>query len=228
VLLFVGAESPRTARVDVEGGCEFVWSDTGVHAYATKRLLQQLAVDAARSVGPASPPPPSPPPSPPASASAQEIPRVGSQALVTLKSGVTVACPDLLHGDPGAIGFRGDVSVSLPSATTVFRAVVRCRVVTRDIAGLGQWQVEFAEVSYGNPTELVAQLRTPDQPATGACGMSSQYGYPWFALVESDGRVDRPAMPSQGCGPMPSAVAALDRLSFNVVDAVRIRVAVTR
>jgi hypothetical protein len=137
---------------------------------------------------------------------------------------VTIACPDIVHGDPGAIGLRGDISAQAPSQFTVFRAVVRCELVTRDYVGLGSWQVELAEVAYGNPTDLITQLRTPDQPAAIACGMGSQYGYPWFALVEADDHVEHPAVPAQGCGPSPSAVAALNELPFKVVDAVRIQV----
>ena len=295
VLVFAGAASPSIVRVELEGGCQFVWSDTGVHAYATDRLLQQLAgiaANAARSASSAAtitvrpatglangqtvqvtvtgfhreakvwlsecataadvdpfgcgtglpelpflitndtgratgsftvttdiPSPaedgttqpcarcvlaavsgdvPGGPPAPTAStpltfgptnaasASVQDVvPPVGSRALATLQPGVTVGCPDLVQGGPGAIGFRGDISAQPPSRSTVFRAVVRCELVTRDYAGLGSWQVELAEVAYGNPTDLIAQLRTPDQPATTACGMASQYGYPWFSLVEA-------------------------------------------
>jgi hypothetical protein len=54
VLVFVGAGAPGTVRVDLKGGCDFVWSDTGVDAYATNRLVQQLAAIVANAAGSAS------------------------------------------------------------------------------------------------------------------------------------------------------------------------------
>jgi hypothetical protein len=42
LVAFAGAGSPSTVRIDLEGGCNFVWSDTGVHAYATNELIQEL------------------------------------------------------------------------------------------------------------------------------------------------------------------------------------------
>lgn len=57
--------------------------------------------------------------------------------------------------------------------------------------------------------------------------MGSQYDYPWFVLIEANGRVDRPAMPKQGCFPLPSAVAAVNQLPYKVVDAVRIQTEAT-
>lgn len=42
-LLFSGHAGPSsTVRIDRDGGCDFVWSDTGVHAYATPKLLAEL------------------------------------------------------------------------------------------------------------------------------------------------------------------------------------------
>jgi hypothetical protein len=55
VLVFVGAGSPSTVRLDLKGGCDFVWSDTGVHAYATTALLQQLTAIVATAAGASSP-----------------------------------------------------------------------------------------------------------------------------------------------------------------------------
>jgi len=151
------------------------------------------------------------------------VPPVGSQVAATPAPGVTVTCPDIVHGDPGAIGFVGDIAAQRPPAkSTVFRAVVRCELVTRKYPGLGTWQVELAEVAYGNPTALITQLRAASKPPDGACGMGSQYGYPWFVLIETDGHVDRAAVPTQGCFASPSAVAAVNELPFKVVDAVRV------
>jgi hypothetical protein len=137
---------------------------------------------------------------------------------------VIVTCPDIVHGDPGAIGWMGDISAEQPpSQSAVFRAVVRCELVTRTYAGLGRWQVELAEVAYGKPTALLAQLRAASQPPGGACGMASQYGYPWFVLVDANGHTERPAMPRQGCFALPSAVDAVNELPYQVVEAVRIQ-----
>ncbi len=55
VLVFVGTGPPNTVQLDVAGGCNFVWSDTGVHAYATTALLQQLTAIVANAPGSASP-----------------------------------------------------------------------------------------------------------------------------------------------------------------------------
>jgi hypothetical protein len=44
-LLFGGhGEVSSTVRIDRDGGCNFVWSDTGVHAYATPELLAELDI----------------------------------------------------------------------------------------------------------------------------------------------------------------------------------------
>jgi len=337
VLVFVGAGPSSTVWLDLEGGCDLVWSDTGVHAYATNRLIQQLAAIVAN--GPGSAPsaatitvtpatglmdgqtvqvtvaglhpedkvwlsecataadvnpfgcgtglpempflitddtghasgsftvtadiptaaedgaiqpcvtcvlaavsgdaagsPPAPTASTPlmfAPTSATDLPiqaaapPVGSTVAATPEPGVTVTCPDVVHGDPGLIDWQGSGSRPPPSPSAAIRAVVRCALVTRTYAGLGVWQVEVAEVAYGDPTQLIAQLRAPSQPATAACGMGSQYGYPWFVLVEADGHLDQPALPTQGCDPLPSAVAAVNQLPFKVVDAVRIQAEAT-
>jgi hypothetical protein len=55
VLVFASAGPPNTVRVDLQGGCQFVWSDTGVHAYATDALLQQLDAIVATAPGSTSP-----------------------------------------------------------------------------------------------------------------------------------------------------------------------------
>ena len=333
VITFGGSTLASSAVwINVDGGCNFVWSDTGVHAYASNALLKQIAailIGAPASGSPAptitvtpatdlidgqtvqvtvaglhpedkvwlsecataadvnpfgcgtglpempflitdatghasgaftvtadiptaaedgttqpcstcvlaavsgdaagSPPAPTAsapltfaPTSAPASPTQATAPPVGSHVAATPEHGVTVTCPDIVHGDPGAIGLAADSSAQPPSQSTVFRAVVRCALVTRTYAGLGTWQVELAEVAYGNPTALITQLRAASQPPDGACGMGSQYGYPWFVLIESNGHIDRPAVPTQGCFPSPSAVAALNELPFKVVDAARV------
>jgi hypothetical protein len=151
------------------------------------------------------------------------IPRVAAFATAAPAPGVDVACPDMVHGDPGLIDFVGDLTVPPPPASIQVQAVVRCQVLNRAYPSLGSWQVELAEVSHTDPSALLARLRLPSIPASdGACGMSSNYGYPWFAVIEANGTIYRPPLPSQGCGPMPAAVAALDAMMFTVADVVRI------
>ena len=48
-----GAQSSMV-HIERDGGCDFVWSDTGVHAYATSALDQQLAAITANAAGSAS------------------------------------------------------------------------------------------------------------------------------------------------------------------------------
>ena len=56
VLTFGGGGAPSsTVRIDRDGGCDFVWSDTGVHAYATNGLNQQLDAIVANAPGSSSP-----------------------------------------------------------------------------------------------------------------------------------------------------------------------------
>jgi hypothetical protein len=55
VLVFVGAGPPSIVQLDLAGGCNFVWSDTGVHAYATTALLQLLTAIVANAPESASP-----------------------------------------------------------------------------------------------------------------------------------------------------------------------------
>jgi hypothetical protein len=54
-LVFVGAGPPSTVRVE-QGGCDFAWSDSGVHAHPTNALRRQLAAIVANA--PVSAPPP--------------------------------------------------------------------------------------------------------------------------------------------------------------------------
>ena len=74
VLVFVGAGSPGTVRLDLKGGCDFVWSDTGANAYATDRLVQQLAAIVANAPGSASPA---------AGSSSAAAPAVGDAAAIS-------------------------------------------------------------------------------------------------------------------------------------------------
>ena len=55
VLTFGGGGAPSSmVHIERDGGCDFVWSDTGVHAYATSTLNQQLAAITANAAGSAS------------------------------------------------------------------------------------------------------------------------------------------------------------------------------
>jgi hypothetical protein len=55
VLTFGGGGAPSSmVHIERDGGCDFVWSDTGVHAYATSTLNQQLAAITASATGLAS------------------------------------------------------------------------------------------------------------------------------------------------------------------------------
>jgi hypothetical protein len=84
-LLFAGhAGVSSTVRVDRDGGCDFVWSDTGVHAYATPKLLAEL--DFATASGSMIVPPESSAPAPDGSPTAVPGPDDG-----TILTGADVA-----------------------------------------------------------------------------------------------------------------------------------------
>ena len=54
-LTFGGGGAPSSmVHIERDGGCDFVWSDTGVHAYSTSTLKQQLAAITANAAGSAS------------------------------------------------------------------------------------------------------------------------------------------------------------------------------
>ncbi len=111
VITFSGSTlASSTVWITVDSGCNFVWSDTGVHAYASKGLLQQLGAILAGSPASASTPLVFGQASPPASPMQAAVPPVGSHVAATPEPGVTITCPDIVHGDPGAIGLGADPS----------------------------------------------------------------------------------------------------------------------
>lgn len=183
----------------------------------------------AGQISPGSPMPPSSPlpgvplPSyaptgPAASAATGPPPLVATHAVATV-DGSTVACP---IGTPYADQAPGQSAPPLAPGVQI-KAVVRCETVQRSYAGLGEWQVQLAEVADSGLAPFLTALRQPsvDRPTDIICPLYLLLA-PWFALVDSNGAVLHPALPTNQCGQISgAAIAALNKLDFRAVDAVR-------
>jgi hypothetical protein len=147
-------------------------------------------------------------------------PAVGTHAVASI-DGASVACPD---GAPFVQPKSGPVSVASLPADAQIAAVVRCENVVRSYPGLGQWNVQLAEVADSGLSPFLAALRSGSttRPPDVMCPMYLRL-VPWFALVETSGAVLNPSWPTDDCGHVSeSAITALDQLDFQVVDAVRV------
>lgn len=159
------------------------------------------------------------PPSGPAATAATGSPPPAAQHAVAKVGEVSVSCPDgAPFGDP-------EVQSRRPLAAGVtITAVVRCETVQRDYPGLGQWDVQLAELAAAGFQTLLTELRKPSAPRYDGPCPAIGYVIPAFMLVATDGTVLRPAIPTGKCGePSPAAMTALNGLPFDVVDAVRVR-----
>jgi len=123
--------------------------------------------------------------------------------------------------DPG----NGRGSGAALGAGAEVQAVVRCESVLRTYLGIGQWNVQLAEVADSGLSPFLAALRVPSQQRPGniACPDYLRLA-PWFALVDAAGTVLHPRLPTDQCGQVSgAAIAALAKLDFRVADAVRVR-----
>jgi hypothetical protein len=144
-------------------------------------------------------------------------------------AGTAVACPPGPIAFPqegaGAAGAAGGAATAsaLPPAAQI-AAVVRCQTVSRSYPGLGTWDVELAEVADSGLAPLLSALAQPSQPRPPdmLCPDIAMI-VPSFVLVETDGHVIAPRIPTTPCGqPAPAVLTALNGLDFRVVDAARI------
>ncbi|MDQ2838586.1 MAG: hypothetical protein M3Y89_14425 [Actinomycetota bacterium] len=92
--------------------------------------------------------------------------------------------------------------------------VLRCTIVTKT----GD-RTLVAERSGGDPKALVAALKVPSaQRANGLCPMYV-INTPYFALVETDGKVFVPKVPVTNCNkPQVAVIQALNSLRFSVLS----------
>ena len=160
-----------------------------------------------------------PPTGPAASAATGTPPPTGTHAVAAV-DGATVSCPDQPY--PNAVNDSDQRAPAAPGLAIT--AVVRCETVQRSYDGLGQWNVQLAEVADRQDfAPLLAQLRKPSAPLTDQPCPAYLRLAPWFAVVDDSGQVARPAIPRDECGQVDgAAVAALQELDFRAVDAVRL------
>ena len=161
------------------------------------------------------------PTGPAATAATGTPPPLGTHAVASV-AGATVTCPD---GAPLSDPENGRGSGAALGAGVEVQAVVRCESVLRTYPGIGQWSVQLAEVADSGLSPFLAALRTPSQQRPGNIICP---GYlllaPWFALVDASGTVLHPPLPTDQCGQVAGpAIAALAKLDFRVVDAVRVQ-----
>jgi hypothetical protein len=159
-----------------------------------------------------------PPTGPAATAAAGSPPPAAPHAVAKIGT-VSVSCPDgAPFGDPAA-----HTRQPLAPAVTI-TSVVRCETVQRDYPGLGQWDVQLAEVADAGFQQLVVELRKPSAPSTDGPCPAIGYVIPAFMLLAADGTVLRPTVPTGTCGqPSAAAMTELNGLPFEAVDAVRVR-----
>ena len=183
VLVFVGAGPPSIVQLDLAGGCNFVWGDTGVHAYATTALLQQLAAIAANAPGSASPAAGSSSAATVAVGDAAAISQCqaaenvqeaailaagGTTPALTVAAGFTTTEGDA-HRYADSIGLRpGDPSprppAGSPSYCTSTTPVVACildgYIDAPSVPGNPPYSREFALVAPGGTLDLLVAGRT--------------------------------------------------------------------
>lgn len=176
------------------------------------------AVDSASGSVSAVPLPSSAPSGAAASAATGSPPPRAAHAVAQV-DGTTVACP---AGDPPTDWTPGQSPAPLPAGVRI-KAVVRCETVERTYAGLGEWQVQLAEVADSDLGPFLAALRQPSakRPPDLICP-AYRLMAPWFALVDSNLAVLHPALPTDQCGQISgTAITALNKLDFTAIDAVR-------
>jgi len=125
-------------------------------------------------------------------------------------SPVNVRCPaQLPQVEP-----NGPDAKPLPAGIHV-TWVLRCSVVSK----AGTARRLLAERSDSDPTKLLNALRVPSGPRIkGVCPMFRML-VPYFALVQSNGRVLAPKIPLNSCGMIdPAVVQALSGMRFEVLS----------
>ena len=118
----------------------------------------------------------------------------------------SVRCPSELN----PAQFNGPQSRAVPADIDV-TWVLRCSVVTKN----GTTRTVLAERSDSDPTALLTALRAPSEPRTsGVCPMF-RVMMPYFALVQSNGKVLVPKVPLTKCAmPQPAVLQALNAMRF--------------
>jgi hypothetical protein len=182
VLVFVGAGSPSTVRLDLKGGCDFVWSDTGVHAYATNGLLQQLAAIVANAAGASSPAAGSSSAATVAVGDAAAVSKCeaaenvqqaailaggGTTPALTVAAGFTTTEGDA-HRYADSIGLRpgdpsprpADSSSSYTNTTPVAACIMDGYIDAPSVPGNPPYSREFALIGPGGTLDLLVAGRT--------------------------------------------------------------------
>jgi len=107
----------------------------------------------------------------------------------------------------------------LPAAFTPV-AVVRCYSRARGVNGHGLWRFSVKQQANRRLNAFVAALRRPSVPTpAGTECLLIRYAAPPFALVDRQGRIFRPALPSTECGrPFQAAITDLEHLPWVTVS----------
>ncbi|MEO3743513.1 hypothetical protein [Plantactinospora sp. B5E13] len=110
----------------------------------------------------------------------------------------------------------------LPDSFVATSAVLCVRAPQQRPAG-GQDLVEF-ERRAEDVGDLVTALRLPDEPRTDNPCLLNLVLVPWFALLDAEGRWNRPGVPRNACGqPRREVTRALDQLTLTQVSARPVR-----
>ena len=181
VLTFGGGAKSSTVRVDMRG-CNQVWSDTGVHAYATSGLSQQLAAIVANAPGSASPAAGSSSAATLAIGDAAAVSKCqaaenvqqaailaagGSTPALTVAAGFTTTEGDA-HRYADSIGLRpgdpsprpADSSSSYTNTTPAVACILDGYIEAPSVPGNPPYSREFALIGPGGTLDLLVAGRT--------------------------------------------------------------------
>ena len=168
-------------RLDLKGGCDFVWSDTGVDAYATSQLLQQLTAIGAKAAGSASPAAGSSGASvavgDAAAVSKCQVAENAHQAAILAAGGTTPALTvaagfDTTEGDAhryaDSMGLRpgdpsprpADSGSSYTNPTPVVACILDGYIPAPNLPGNPPYSREFALIGSGGTLDLLVAGRT--------------------------------------------------------------------
>jgi hypothetical protein len=133
--------------------------------------------------------------------------RVPSTAVTRAIAGLPCNATTALAGKP------------LPATFTPV-AVVRCYSKARGVDGHGLWRFNVKQQANRRLGAFVGALRRPSvQTPPGTACLLIRYAAPAFAVVDRQGRVLRPTLPSTECGkPFLAAITDLEHLPWVTVS----------
>jgi hypothetical protein len=136
-------------------------------------------------------------------------------ASASPSANAAAVCPDVAGPPP-----QGDVPPDTQRSGPVppgFKVawVLRCTTEARALPGKGEWQVLVSERADTSAAALLVALAPVPVPYQRRPCPMYRVNVPYFALVDTAGKIFTPGVPVDSCGhPLPAALAALKALPF--------------